>query len=342
MSLANDLILPVVRAADLEEADQEHHWLVDSLLPRRGVAMIGGAPKCAKSWTGLDLALSVASASPCLGHFAVTERAPALIYLAEDPPGVVKARLSGIAAYRGLELSALPINVITVPTLRLDLERDRTRLVETVRRHGPRLLLLDPFVRLHRINENDAGEVSALLAFFRQLEREYDLAIVIVHHARKNGSNGAQVGQGLRGSGDFYAFVDSLLYLRRVRNQLHLTVEHRATPAPPAIELALRSSDGENTHLAIVHAGAAADEPPKTLHRNLDIRVLGVLAQASTPLSRTAIRAALHVRNETIGESLARLTDGGQVIQTGDLWARAAPPPIEVNGNAACCTSCDP
>jgi len=335
MSAPPETTLPVVRASDLEEPDQEHHWLVESLLPRRGVAMIGGAPKCAKSWSGLDLSLSVASGTPCLGRFAVSEPAPTLIYLAEDPANVVKARLQGLCRHRGLDLATMPIDVITVPTLRLDLDRDRKRLSETVRTCKPRLLLLDPFVRLHRINENDAGEVSALLAYLRELEREHEIAIVLVHHARKNGTAGAQAGQGLRGSGDFYAFVDSLLYLRRVRDQLHLTVEHRAASAPPAIELALC---GDDTHLEIVRAGAVPDGEPSPVvarQHNLDIRVLRVLQKAIAPVSRAAIRAALHCRNESIGEALVRLAETGQALRQGDLWARAARTPIEKNGNAA-------
>jgi RecA-family ATPase len=331
----NDSTLPVVRAAELEEADHEHHWLVEQILPRRGVAMIGGAPKCAKSWAGLDLALSIASGTPCLGHFTVPESAPALIYLAEDPAAVVKARLAGICRHRGLDLGTLPIDVITVPVLRLDVERDRTRLWQTVRARRPRLLLLDPFVRLHRVNENDAGEVSALLAYLRELEREHDLAIVLVHHARKNGSAGAQAGQGLRGSGDFYAFVDSLLYLRRTRDQLHLTVEHRAASAPPSIELALGGKEAE-IHLEIVRPGAVPDESaPLKQHRNLEARVLRVLEQANGPVSRAAIRAVLHCRNQSIGEALSRLAEAGLAIRQGDLWARAARAPIEENGNGA-------
>jgi RecA-family ATPase len=330
-----DTMLPVVRAAELEEADHEHRWLVEHIVPRRGVAMIGGAPKCAKSWAGLDLALSLSSGTSCFGHFTVSEPAAALIYLAEDPAAVVKARLAGICRHRGLELCKLPIDVITVPVLRLDVERDRTRLWQTVRARRPRLLLLDPFVRLHRINENDAGEVSALLAYLRQIEREHDLAIVLVHHARKNGSAGAQAGQGLRGSGDFYAFVDSLLYLRRTRDQLHLTVEHRAAPAPPPIELALAGKETE-IHLEIARAAAAPAEPvAANPHANLDARVLRVLEHCKTPVSRAAIRAVLHCRNQSIGEALTRLTAAGLAARQGELWARAARTPIEENGNGA-------
>ena len=44
--------LPVLRAADLDEPDQDGHWLVETLWPRAGVGIIGGAPKCGKSWLG--------------------------------------------------------------------------------------------------------------------------------------------------------------------------------------------------------------------------------------------------------------------------------------------------
>jgi hypothetical protein len=63
------------------------------------------------------------------------------------------------------------VQVITAPTVRLDLEADRTNLDETVAKLKPRLLVLDPFVRLHRIVENASGEVAPLLAYSRELQR---------------------------------------------------------------------------------------------------------------------------------------------------------------------------
>ncbi len=51
------------------------------------------------------------------------------------------------------------IQVITVPTLRIDLPAQK-RLVDTVAALRPVLLLLDPFVRLHRIDENVSSEVA--------------------------------------------------------------------------------------------------------------------------------------------------------------------------------------
>jgi len=311
----SNTLLPVVRAAQLEEPNAQNHWLIQSLWARSGVGILGGAPKCCKSWLGLDIAVSVASASPCLGRFEVTDPGSALVYMAEDALSIVKRRLLGICRHRGIDLGSLPLDVITAPALRLDLERDQTRLKDAVARHKPRLLLLDPFVRLHRIDENNAGDVSVLLGYLRQLQREHDVAIIVTHHARKNGPSGASAGQGLRGSGDLHAWGDSNLYLRRSRDTLTLTAEHRAAAAPESLNLALVGSD-EDVHLEITSGvgeeGSMASE--------LDSSVLAALSQ--TPLSRTALRAAVHVRNEKLGQILIRLADTGSVVRQGDKWAR--------------------
>jgi len=197
--------LPVVRAADLDEGSAESRWLVESLWARAGVGILGGAPKCCKSWLALDIALSVASGTRALDAFDVDDEGAVLLFMAEDAAAIVKSRLNGMCAHRGLDLGDVPLHVITAPALRLDRERDQARLRDAARRCAPRLLLLDPFVRLHRIDENDAGEVSALLGYLRELQRELDLAVLVVHHARKNGS-AVQPGQSLRGSGDLHAW----------------------------------------------------------------------------------------------------------------------------------------
>jgi hypothetical protein len=127
--------------------------------------------------------------------------------------------------------------VITAPSLRLDLEADRVRLDETIARVKPRLLILDPFVRLHRIDENVSGDVAPLLAFLRELQRRHAIAVAVVHHAKK-GAGAIRAGQALRGSSEFHAWGDSNLYLRRDSDdRIVLTVEHRAAPAMQGVTL---------------------------------------------------------------------------------------------------------
>jgi hypothetical protein len=71
--------------------------------------------------------------------------------------------------------------------------------------------------------------VAAVLGYLRELQRAHGLAVVVVHHARKNG--GSTGGQSLRGSSDFFAWVDTALSLRRHRQQLLLSAEQPAATA---------------------------------------------------------------------------------------------------------------
>jgi RecA-family ATPase len=180
--------LPLCRARDLgQDSPPSQRWLVDSLWAERAVGILGGEPKCGKSL--LALAVAVASGLPCLRRFAVEKRGRVLLYAAEDSLSVVRERLEGIATAVGTDLAALDLFVITAPTLRLDTETDRDCLEETVRVARPRLLVLDPFVRLHAIDENAAGEVAPLLGYLRRPERTYETAVLLGHYVRKGAAN---------------------------------------------------------------------------------------------------------------------------------------------------------
>jgi RecA-family ATPase len=311
----SDHPLPVVRVGEIPQEDTTRRWLVEQLWGDSSVGVIGGAPKCSKTWLGLDLALSVATGTACLGKYGVPRAGPVLVYLAEDALTVVRERVQGMARHRDLDLDAVDIHVITAPTLRLDRDPHRTRLFETAKRLRPRLLLLDPLVRLHGIDENHAGEVAGLLAYFRSLQRRLDLSVMLVHHTRKNATGGVAAGQGLRGSSDIHAFGDSNLYLRRTRERLMLSSEHRAAPASPPVYLELVATNTETTHLEVI---AKLQEDRQ--HR-LQEQVLALLAKEPV-LTRAKLRDSLSVKNERLGEALESLKQAGRICRTSTGWQR--------------------
>ena len=323
MPVAADQVLPVVRVGEIANPESAQRWLVEGLWGASSVGVIGGAPKCAKTWLGLDLALSVATGTACLGKYAVPEPGPVLVYLAEDALLVVRERIAGMARHRGLDLGQLEIHVITAPVLRLDREPDRTRLRETTKRLRPRLLLLDPLVRLHGIDENHAGEVAELLGYFRSLQRQLAVSVLLVHHTRKNAAAGVAAGQGLRGSSDIHAFGDSNLYLRRTREHLVLSSEHRAAAASPPVYLELVATDVPTTHLEVI--GELRDGSTKLTRdgkpRSLDERVLDLLGQGAT-VTRAKLRDSLGVKNERLGAVLESLERAGRLCRTPAGWQR--------------------
>ena len=317
--------LPVTRAADLADVPTERRWLVEDLWGDQAVGIVGGEPKCCKSFLALDLAVAVASGAPCVRRFAVPRTGRVLLFAAEDALHVVRQRLVGIARAAGRVLADLDIQVITAPTVRLDIERDRDALTQTVAKLRPRLLVLDPFVRLHRVDENLSGEVAPLLAYLRELQRRYHLAVVLVHHARKGGAK-MRAGQALRGSSEFHAWGDSNLYLRRHGDQLTLSVEHRAAASIGTVQLLLDTADGAVALRTLDHA-ARATEPvaaaSATVELSLEQRVIKHLAAAPEPLMATALRKLCQVRNATLHAALAVLVGDGRVLKDTAGYALA-------------------
>ena len=309
--------LPVLPAAKLPSHAPEQRWLVEHLWGAEAVGIIGGEPKCCKSFLALDLAVSVASGSACLGRFPVARAARVLLFAAEDPLHVVRERLEGITAARGLSLHNLPLFVITATRLRLDDSGCCEQLGETVQKAAPALLVLDPFVRLHAVDENNAGEVAPLLGFLRKLQRQHHLAVALVHHARKDAGR-SRPGQALRGSSEFHAWGDSNLYLRRRDQLLRLSVEHRAAAAPDDLTLELATDP-----LALRIADAPPSEATPQHQVSPPARIEQALLAARAPLGVRELRALCHIRTDTLCTTLDALLAAGRVIRTTDGYTLA-------------------
>lgn len=314
-------LLPVCPAHALEEKPPERRWLIESLWSAEAVGIVGGEPKCCKSFLALDMAVSVASGIACLRRFAVCSPGRVLLYAAEDALHIVRNRLEGICHAAGIALEGLDLQVITASSLRLDLPADRDSLSETVAALRPRLLVLDPFVRLHRsIDENHSGEVAPLLAYLRDLQRRHKLAVVLVHHAKK-GAAKARAGQALRGSSEFHAWGDSNLYLRRSGDALTLSVEHRAAPSRAAVPLGLRA---EGDALALALVDPQPSQAPAVMTTAAE-RVETALANSHSPLSVAALRGTCRMRTQTLTACLADLVRAGRATKTAAGYTLARP-----------------
>lgn len=306
--------LPVVRAADLGVEAPEERWLIQQLWGRTGVGFVAGHPKANKSWMALEIAISVASGTPCLGSFEVDRPGRALVYLAEDALPSVRTRIESLCKHRGLDIESLDLHVITAGSLRLDTETDQARLRNALKEVRPRLLVLDPLVRLHSLDENRSYEISQLLGYLRELQRTFDVAVLVVHHVTKKGRK--QAGLALRGSGDLWAFADTTLYLGRSGERVVLSVEHRSSQPPAPITLQLVCpEDGGAIHLAIVDG---IDEQPGAVP--LRDRVVELLRDATQAVPGGAIRDRLKVNKQRLWQILAELQQEGAIQSTPRGW----------------------
>lgn len=176
--------IPMVDGAALQDLDlPPREFIVDGLIPC-GLTLLTAAQKTGKSWMALDLCLSVAQGTHFLGRR--TMQAEALYLALEDTPQRLQDRQNkllcsedaphGVYYVYGAISRRIDSGLLESLTLCL-LEHPDIRLVviDTFQmvRSGP--------VRKESAYEADYREASLL----KQFADEHRLAIVLIHHTRK-------------------------------------------------------------------------------------------------------------------------------------------------------------
>ena len=92
--------LPVSQACRLAEHHENQKWLIEELWADQAVGILGGEPKCCKSFLALDMAVSVASGTPCLRQFMPSRTGSVLLFPAEDTLPGYPLRAFQIHLYR--------------------------------------------------------------------------------------------------------------------------------------------------------------------------------------------------------------------------------------------------
>lgn len=200
----------------------EPRWAVPGIFAE-GVSLLAGPPKVGKSWLVLGLALTIAHGGPALD--AIPTQAGPVLYLAlEDTPRRLQTRmrtlLAGKPAPHGLTL------VTSCPALPDGGEQAIAGWL--TRNPDARMVVIDVFAKLrgsspHGASAYDADYIAVGRA--KRLADTHGVAVVLVHHVRKAGSDDflAEVS----GTNGLAGAADATLVLKRARGTadgvLHVT-----------------------------------------------------------------------------------------------------------------------
>jgi hypothetical protein len=190
------------------------------------------------------------------------------------------------------------------------------------------LLILDPLIRLHRVDENDASQIAGLLSYLRLLQRTFQVAVLVVHHARKD-AHSTRPGQALRGSSELHGWGDSNLYMRRRGAQLTLSTEHRAAASQDHIPIQLTQL-GSALALSVAAEDSSIAEPgSESGGRQTLQRVQQILADLEQPVTVQQLRKLCGLRTATVCSYLAQLAKTGVVTHDsrGYQLNRVSPSP---------------
>ncbi|MEY9994257.1 hypothetical protein ABIE67_006289 [Streptomyces sp. V4I8] len=200
----------------------EPKWAVPGILAE-GVSVLAGPPKVGKSWLSLGLGLSVAAGGKAFDSVPV-EGGPVLYLALEDTPRRLQTRmgklLGGQPAPAGLTL------VTECPPF----PQGGTEAIAQWLDRNPdaRMVVIDVFAKMRGqapqgVSAYDADYVA--VGYAKRLADHYGVAVVLVHHVRKAGSDDFLTE--VSGTNGIAGAADATLVLKRARGQadgiLHVT-----------------------------------------------------------------------------------------------------------------------
>ena len=165
----------------------ESRCLIKGLIPRVGLSVIWGPPKCGKSFWVFDLAMHVALGWPYRDRRV---QQGAVVYCAFEGQTGIQARVEAYRQSFPIETDE-PVPFYLQPVT-LDLVADHKELIAAVKRQlettNPVLVVLDTLNRSLRGSENDSKDMAAYIAASDAIRAAFNCAVAIVHHCGIDGT----------------------------------------------------------------------------------------------------------------------------------------------------------
>ena len=170
----------LVPFGDLKPGGQSSH-LVKGLIPRVGLTVAWGPPKCGKSFWTFDMAMHVARSMDYRGRRV---HGGPVVYCAFEGAEGFKARAAAFRLHHQID-DPREIPFFLSPS-QIDLVADRAALIASIQAQLvaeiPVLVVLDTLNRSLRGSEFDDKDMSAYVRAADAIRDAFDCAVVVVHH----------------------------------------------------------------------------------------------------------------------------------------------------------------
>lgn len=174
------------------------NWIINKYVQGNYITLIAAAGATGKSIFTLSLAVSVALGKDLL-DLGTTVQGNVLVINNEDDDDELDRRLAGIFKFHRIKNNEITnrlylksgyggrITVSTNSGQTVMRSPDVEKIITEIKRCKIKLLVIDPFVSTHQEQENDNTALDEVMGYYRQIASETGVAIVLVHHTRKNG-----------------------------------------------------------------------------------------------------------------------------------------------------------
>jgi len=300
--------LSLVNGLELLSTDYEQVEIIgDGILAPGRLVQILAPPKTGKTLLALDIAMHILDPKKKMWlDFPLEKEVNKIIYLTgEGGPQMMKDRLNK----KENKHVADKIEFWWPKGKKKYKLNEPETLIEAVKRAGADILIVDPAVKFHVKDENSTKEMAQLCEHLMDIREETGVAIVLVHHTRKSGTNSkAGSAQEGRGSSVLHGEVDTSLVLGKSGDKINLDFELRWAENPDTFQLEIQ----KDLSFKITKIFSRGKGNQKT---NAD-EILEVLTNSEEEwLTTTEIAKIVDVKqNKTVKRYLDKLLEEGRVI----------------------------
>lgn len=262
-------------------------WRIDKLVPLEGITIFSGAPGAFKTWIILQMALDIVQEKPFLGQFP-TRRGNVLMIDEESHQRFIRDRLRKLGSPDDLPIYFLSQNDFLVTDGKM-----MTAILEICAKYDIDTIFIDSLIRIHRSNENDAGEMAEVFRLIRTFCREKKTVILTHHERKENGSTRSSAQNRMRGSSDIEASVDSHLAVGRITDDRYRLIleqpKSRQDMEIAAFELRVHSEDSEDGKVWFENLGE--HDGGKQRKEEAKETILNILREAPDGLNKNEVTA---------------------------------------------------
>ncbi len=302
-------------------------WSIEGWLPAATIAMMVSPPGTYKTWTLIDLAISIATGTAFLGTEKVLTPGPVLIYQQEDFHGQMAQRIGTIMAGRfpmgsdnntskdifGITLPpSPPIYLHDNRELRFDNAEVMDVLEARIAELRPALVIGDPLYTMASMDEYMAKAVPHMMRL-KKLRDLYGCSFMLAHHTGKNKDKDKSSREDAWGSQFLNAFLETGWQVRPKREGTALIRRHFKV-AKDVEEMALTFDIRTDTPSRYVTTLA---ELQPTL--DTDIGIIRILDKHGAQ-TRKQLADRLDLSEQSVWRQVKPLIEAGSVVKDQGVY----------------------
>ena len=215
----------------LEDTSSPPEPIIDNGILLDGtILLIVGPAKSKKTFLTQNLALSIAMGKDFAG-FKITKPKKVLYYLAEGGYYPNRERLKKMA--KNIPPDNTENFLIDFPPyMPINHPESYDEIYKTIKESDAEVVIFDPLIRFHDVDENSANGISEVFSKIRQLIDKLGISVILVHHTGKVPSRAG------RGSSVMIGEYDSCITIHQAEADyigLSYSMRHVETPPPNRI-----------------------------------------------------------------------------------------------------------